>query len=231
MWKWIQKIKPIWFWPSIILGSTLGLIWGAVIVAFWAILISVVVGSVLSLDGESIVFFSVFAFSCWILVAVFMGVRVWRKEGMSGDVLRHRKLFIQGAEARRVMKATVRYIYQHAQKTALMLPGEAEKRSEPSPLGEDVRTAFQLLTLINGAYNGVFGRQERLLRFFGGGGCVVDLSGADLRYLDLRGVVWVKGCCLRGANLQGADLRGADLRGVDLRDSNLQGAKLEGTKR
>ena len=49
-----------------------------------------------------------------------------------------------------------------------------------------------------------------------------DLSGADLRYADLRGA------CLWNANLWGANLGCANLGGADLRDANLWNADLRG---
>lgn len=51
-------------------------------------------------------------------------------------------------------------------------------------------------------------------------GC--DLSGANLKGIDLRGVD------LTGANLRGADLRKADLRGAYLAKANLTSAQIEG---
>ena len=48
------------------------------------------------------------------------------------------------------------------------------------------------------------------------------LSGADLRYADLRGA------CLWNANLWGANLGCANLGGADLRDANLWNADLRG---
>jgi hypothetical protein len=72
----------------------------------------------------------------------------------------------------------------------------------------------------------------------------VDLSFADLRGLDLRGV-WLAESNLTRAELEGADLRGAslwrsllssallvdaDLRGADLRQANLRGAWLQRTR-
>ena len=44
-----------------------------------------------------------------------------------------------------VMKTIVAYIRNNAQKTALDMPNEPEKRKKPSPLGEDVKTAFAVL--------------------------------------------------------------------------------------
>ncbi len=53
----------------------------------------------------------------------------------------------------------------------------------------------------------------------------VDLSGANLREVDLSGA-YLSGAYLSGANLSGAYLRGAYLRGVDLSGAYLTGANL-----
>lgn len=55
------------------------------------------------------------------------------------------------------------------------------------------------------------------------GGEYASLSGADLRYADLRYAN------LSGADLRGADLRYAYLRGADLSRADLRGADLRGT--
>ena len=59
-----------------------------------------------------------------------------------------------------------------------------------------------------------------------------DLSGADLRYADLRGAcLWnanLDGADLRDANLWNADLRGANLSCADLNDADLSSAFLGG---
>jgi uncharacterized protein YjbI with pentapeptide repeats len=54
-----------------------------------------------------------------------------------------------------------------------------------------------------------------------------NLSGADLRWANLRGAN-LSGADLRWANLRWADLRGADLSGADLRWADLRGANLSG---
>ena len=59
----------------------------------------------------------------------------------------------------------------------------------------------------------------------GEGGKRADLSGAVLRWADLRGAD-LRGAVLRGANLRGADLSGANLRWADLRGADLRGAVL-----
>lgn len=78
----------------------------------------------------------------------------------------------------------------------------------------------------------------------------IDLSGRDLRKINLGGWIlsfagyrsraWLrdanlegaelKGADLRYADLRGANLRGADLRDVNLDDANLQSAILDGAK-
>ena len=52
-----------------------------------------------------------------------------------------------------------------------------------------------------------------------------DLSGANLRYADLRDA-YLGGANLSGADLRDADLGGAYLGGADLRCANLSGADL-----
>ncbi len=52
-------------------------------------------------------------------------------------------------------------------------------------------------------------------------GDIVDLSGKDLQFLDLSGLVF------KGARLAGADLYGVDFTGSNLRGSDLSGAKLD----
>lgn len=47
-----------------------------------------------------------------------------------------------------------------------------------------------------------------------------DLAGADLRFMDLRGLY------LRNINLSGCDLSFCDLRGTDFSYANLAGANL-----
>ena len=64
------------------------------------------------------------------------------------------------------------------------------------------------------------------------GGEKADLSGADLRYInlsdaDLSGAN-LRGADLRYVNLSDADLSGADLRYINLSDADLSGANLRG---
>jgi uncharacterized protein YjbI with pentapeptide repeats len=56
----------------------------------------------------------------------------------------------------------------------------------------------------------------------------IDLSGADLRDLDLRGAD-LTGVALGGADLRGADLSAANLRNTDLNNAKLSSAHLSGT--
>ena len=55
---------------------------------------------------------------------------------------------------------------------------------------------------------------------------LVDLSGADLRWVDLRGAD-LSGVYLRWADLRGADLSGAVLRGADLRNCTRNGKQIK----
>ena len=55
-----------------------------------------------------------------------------------------------------------------------------------------------------------------------------DLSGANLRYANLRGAD-LSGANLRYANLSGANLRDANLSGADLSGANLRGLKIQKT--
>jgi hypothetical protein len=56
-------------------------------------------------------------------------------------------------------------------------------------------------------------------------GQFLNLSGADLRNIDLRGA-HLSGAYLRGADLSGASLSGADLSAANLSDADLSGANL-----
>ncbi len=76
---------------------------------------------------------------------------------------------------------------------------------------------------------------DEWLRTNGGIGEKADLSGANLREVNLKGadLRWanlsranLREVNLRGANLRGADLSGADLRWTNLREVNLKGADL-----
>ena len=51
-----------------------------------------------------------------------------------------------------VMKTIAAYICENAQKTARDEPGEPEERTEPSPLGKDVQTAFAVLKSLYDKY-------------------------------------------------------------------------------
>ena len=72
-------------------------------------------------------------------------------------------------------------------------------------------------------------KHEKWLNDKKGGSCA-DLSGADLRYANLRRAnlsgADLSGADLRYANLSGANLSGADLSDADLRYANLSGADL-----
>lgn len=57
----------------------------------------------------------------------------------------------------------------------------------------------------------------------------LDLRGADLARVDLRGATVVAD--LRGADLDGADLRGADLLGARLGRASAHGALLDAATR
>jgi uncharacterized protein YjbI with pentapeptide repeats len=63
---------------------------------------------------------------------------------------------------------------------------------------------------------------QRLLEVRSCVGC--DLSAADLKNADLRGVN------LSGANLKDADLRRANMMATNLKDANLRGANLSGAQ-
>ena len=132
-----------------------------------------------------------------------------------------------------VMKNMVAYIKANAQKTAEHYPNEPEKRAFPSPLGEDVQTAFRLLRRVYDSDEIQALRQQgKLKRFFDKMWEQeedLNFSKADFRKLNFRGVEWTKRPYLRGAQLQGADLHWAHLQGADLSVANLQGADLSNT--
>ena len=68
-------------------------------------------------------------------------------------------------------------------------------------------------------------RKHKLWLANGDGGERADLSGANLRYADLR-YADLSGASLSDANLRYADLSGANLRGADLSYADLSGANL-----
>ncbi|GAA2808200.1 pentapeptide repeat-containing protein [Crossiella cryophila] len=68
----------------------------------------------------------------------------------------------------------------------------------------------------------------RNVRFLGGK--LLDLTGADLRDVDLTGadfVGWARKVNLTGADFRGADLTGAQLNDVDLTKADLRGANVK----
>ena len=151
-----------------------------------------------------------------------------------------------------VVKTLIAYIKQNAQLTAQPPLKENEMPKEARTLGEDVKTAFNVLEQLlaareknsaewNKPPDGIKLSREDLI--FSG----QDFSRLDLRagQVDgLRRYIWhsvnLQGAELIGADLQnvglsvaqlqGVILRGANLQGTSLTGSNLQGADLSGTQ-
>ena len=128
-----------------------------------------------------------------------------------------------------VMKTIASYIGENAQKTARDKPSEPDKRTEPSPLGKDVLTAFAVLKRLYDEYAHALIAQGRLrrftympLRWIDD----IDFSRADFRKLILTDVEWIERPTLRRAQLQGAKLNLAQLKGAVLWYAQLQGANL-----
>jgi uncharacterized protein YjbI with pentapeptide repeats len=91
-----------------------------------------------------------------------------------------------------------------------------EIEEEFSPLRIDIQTTMIVLVRRNHTY----GQKLEPYR--------LNLSGADLRCLELPPKAKLQGALLRRARLQGANLMGAHLCGADLRGANLTGAHLCG---
>ena len=120
-----------------------------------------------------------------------------------------------------VMQTIVAYIRANAQKD------ELEKREKPSPLGEDVKTAFTILKRLYDRNKDDLIDAGKLKRwFFNSERRDDDLTFADTDFhmLDLKGIEWIDRVDLRRAQLQGADLSASLLQGA-----NLNGAQLKNT--
>ena len=130
------------------------------------------------------------------------------------------------------MKTIVAYIRENAQKTALVFPGTPEKRKEPSPLGEDVKTAFHVFQILCYAYSQQLREQGKLQNLFdedNNGWEDLDFSGVDFRWLDLSNIIWIEHPHMEGADLRGAKLEGRAILAPNLRRTDLRHANLEGT--
>ena len=128
-----------------------------------------------------------------------------------------------------VMKTLVAYSRNNAaneRKKALDKPNEPEKRDKPSPLGEDVKTAFAVLKRLYDEHGQRLMDKSQLHRWFDGKPDDLSFAEVDFRMLDLRGIEWIDRVDMYDAKLQGADLQGAKLQGADLQGAKLQGADL-----
>ena len=144
-----------------------------------------------------------------------------------------------------VVKTLIAYIKQNAQLTAQPPLKENETPKEARALGEDVKTAFNVLEQLlaareqdsaewNKPPDGIK-LSDRDLSFSDQDFSWLDLSASQVDGLHRYIWSWVnmQGASLLGADLQGADLMGAQLQGasllgVDLRGANLWGARLQG---
>ena len=154
-----------------------------------------------------------------------------------------------------VVKTLIAYIKQNAQLTAQPPLKENEAPKEARTLGEDVKTAFNVLEQLLAAREKDSAKwneqddgiklSDQDLSFSGQNFSRLDLSAGQVG--GLRRYIWslvnlqsaklwkaqLQGADLSGAQLQGADLSGAQLQGAnlsraELRDTNLRNAQLQG---
>ena len=146
-----------------------------------------------------------------------------------------------------VVKTLVAYIKENIQLTAKPPLAENKTLEEARSLGEDVKTAFEVLDTLLGAHKQKtmerFGLSNRDFNFHrhdfswlilslvrGIDFCNyisigIDMQGTQLSLLDLRGAILpcakLQKSILRRANLQGVRLEHAELQGANLLDAKL----------
>ena len=137
-----------------------------------------------------------------------------------------------------VVKTLIAYIKQNAQLTAQPPLKENETPKEARALGEDVKTAFNVLEQLlttrekdsaewNKPPDGIK-LSDRDLSFSGQNFSWLDLSigQVDGLYRYIWRLINLQGANLLGVQLQGVDLSGAQLQGVNLPVAQLEGANL-----
>ena len=125
-----------------------------------------------------------------------------------------------------VIKTLVAYIKENIQLTAKPLLAENKKMKEARPMGEDVKTAFDILDKLLGAH------KLEAIEQFGLSIDNFDFCGHDFSWLHLFRVrsIDFRNCMLLGIDMQSADLLGSDLRGANLSYAKLQKTMLRETK-
>ena len=155
-----------------------------------------------------------------------------------------------------VVKTLIAYIKENIQLTAKMPLAESKPLEKTRSLGEDVKTAFDVIGKLLGLYkqrkmeqfglsidNFNFYRHDFSWLFLslveGIDFCnyilaSVDMRGAMLVHLDFRGAslsyAKLRESFLGGANLQGVILKRAELQGADLSDAKLLYADFSGAE-
>ena len=144
-----------------------------------------------------------------------------------------------------VVKTLIAYIKQNAQLTAqppleeaLEEARENKTAQKARALGEDVKTAFNVLEQLLAAHKKDFAKSGKSPDGIKLSNQDLSFSGQDFSWLDLSAsqvgglhrYIWsqvnLQDAKLLEANLQGAELTRAELQGAELIRANLQGAKL-----
>ena len=141
-----------------------------------------------------------------------------------------------------VVKTLISYIKQNVRLTAQPPPKENETPQKVRTLGEDVKTAFNVLQQLLAAREKDSAEWNKPLYGIKLSDQDLSFSGQDFSRLDLNAdqvgglhrYIWswvnLQGAKLFKAELQGADLEGAKLQGADLTEAQLQGANLAGAQ-
>ena len=141
-----------------------------------------------------------------------------------------------------VVKTLISYIKQNVRLTAQPPPKENETPQKVRTLGEDVKTAFNVLQQLLAAREKDSAEWNKPLYGIKLSDQDLSFSSQDFSRLDLNAdqvgglhrYIWswvnLQGAKLFKAELQGADLAGAKLQGADLTEAKLQGANLAGAQ-
>ena len=141
-----------------------------------------------------------------------------------------------------VVKTLIAYIKQNVQLTAHPPLKENETPQKVRALGEDVKTAFNVLRQLLAAREKNSAEWNKPSDGIKLSDQDLSFSGRDFSRLDLNAdqvgglhrYIWswvnLQGAKLFKAELQGADLEGAKLQGADLTEAQLQGANLTGAQ-
>ena len=136
-----------------------------------------------------------------------------------------------------VVKTLISYIKQNAQLTAQPPLKESETLKEARALGEDVKTAFNVLEQLLTAREKDSAEWNKPPDGIKLSNQDLSFSGQDFSWLDLNvsqvsglyRYIW-RSVNLQNANLSWADLQNAALSGVQLQDANLSAALLQGAE-